>query len=148
MDELKQIKRFSFSTTLVGVTNEDNISAVELNAANTRKVNECVAVINMLCDKCNTIMANLNIEVENEELKITFAAMLEQLKKDSVKLAECTVDPFSSNAMSALEAAACTTKHVNQCARITNELAAAMQQIETAFDLKVENEELIFNTGV
>ena len=146
MNDIRQIQKFAFTTSLLGITNEDNMSAMQLSTVTVKKLNECVQVINSLCDTATKLINTGVMNVEGEELALI--DRFEVIKVDSTKLSECCCTGEHYDAMSALELAGCNAKHVNELARITNELAAAMQELVKTISVEVDNEELIFNTEV
>lgn len=145
---LETIKRYALASTLVSATEEDNVTAIELCGAAVRKVNECVKVLNELCDKCENIINSLGLNVENEELTISLLAQINQVRDESAELAACTSSAYNTDAMTALELAGCTSKHVNECARLINEMSTNMATLEANLGLEVANEELTIKAGV
>ena len=138
---MNYINKYRLATPLVTTINEDNITVMELNAVAVKKINECATVINTLTDKLAILLEQAGVSVEGEDL-VVLTGNLAQIKKDSQTLQECTAQPFF-DCMSALELAGCVCSHVNECARIVNELTAAVEEVEENVTFAVEGKDLV-----
>ena len=138
---MNYINKYRLTTPLVTTINEDNMTAMELNKVAVKKINECVDVINSLNDRVAYLLENAGLSVEGEDL-VVLTNNLAQIKKDSVALQDCTAQPFF-DCMSAIELAGNVCAHVNECARIINELTAAVEEVAASVLITVEGNDLV-----
>lgn len=144
---LNTLNRMLITTPLVTSVNEDNVTAMELTRVCTRKVNECVEVINTTIKRVEEIYNKVNFSVAGEELAYSISENFTRIRKESNTLATNISNYRPSDQLTAMECAGCLANYINECARLVNELSANVESLDNAITISVTGDTLELPIG-
>ena len=133
-DRINNFRRIALTGLATSLYNEDSVTATELSLKTAKKARECMEVVKGLCDTVQELIETLDVDLEyneeSEELTLTH-----RLKKLANEANECYYSPFNEDAMTALELAGCTARHVNECIRLINEFADCLAEFTETYNI-------------
>lgn len=115
----------SFATSIY---QEDSVTATQLMNETAKKTREIMQAVEDLATMVESIALKVGYSEEEAELQLTIAEKLTTIKEEATA---CYNSVYHEDAMTAIELAGCTAKHVNECIRIVNMLADTITQLYT-----------------